>query len=58
MRGEDTEGSVLDPLIDPTPETTLLDVGAIQFALQSPLGIAVDVMTPGDLPRPPTLITR
>jgi Predicted nucleotidyltransferases len=50
MRGEDTEGSDLDLLIDPTPETTLLDVGAIQFALQSSLGIAVDVVTPGDLP--------
>ncbi len=50
MRGEDTEGSDLDLLIDPTPETTLLDVGAIQFALQSSLGISVDVVTPGDLP--------
>jgi len=50
MRGEDTEGSDLDLLIDPTPETTLLDMGAIQFALQSALGIAVDVVTPGDLP--------
>ena len=50
LRGEDTEGSDLDLLIDPTPETTLLEVGAIQFALQSSLGIAVDVVTPGDLP--------
>lgn len=50
MRGEDIEGSDLDLLIDPTPETTLLDVGAIQFAPQLSLGIAVDVVTPGDLP--------
>ncbi|KZC36760.1 MULTISPECIES: nucleotidyltransferase family protein [Rhodanobacter] len=50
MRGEDTEGSDLDLLIDPTPETTLLDMGAIQFVLQSSLGVVVDVVTPGDLP--------
>jgi predicted nucleotidyltransferase len=29
-RGSDTEESDLDILIDPTPETTLLDIGAIR----------------------------
>lgn len=50
MRGEERKGSDLDLLVDPLPGTTLLDLGAIQFALESSLGFAVDVVTPGDLP--------
>lgn len=38
-RGLDTEGSDLDILIDPTPETTLMDVAAIQVELQRLLGV-------------------
>jgi predicted nucleotidyltransferase len=50
-RGEDTETSDLDLLVDPLPGATLLDLGAIQVELEESLGISVDVLTPGDLPR-------
>ncbi len=48
--GDDTEDSDLDILIDPTPETTLMDVAAIQVELQRLLGVSVDVLTPRALP--------
>jgi predicted nucleotidyltransferase len=50
-RGEDTETSDLDLLVDPLPGATLLDLGAIQIELEDSLGISVDVLTPGDLPK-------
>lgn len=49
-RGTDTEGSDLDLLVDPLPETTLFDLGGLQAALEDLLGVPVDVRTPGDLP--------
>ena len=49
-RGEDVEGSDLDLLVEPTPETTLFDIGAIQHELNQLLGLKVDVLTPGALP--------
>jgi len=48
--GEDTEDSDLDLLIDPTPETTLFDIGAIRHELVQLLGVPVDVLTPKALP--------
>lgn len=48
--GKDTEDSDLDLLIDPTPETTLLDIGAIRHELLQLLGVPVDVLTPKALP--------
>lgn len=48
--GLDTEDSDLDILIDPTPETTLMDVAAIQVELERLLGVPVDVLTPRALP--------
>lgn len=48
--GNDTEESDLDILIDPTPNTTLLDIGAIRHELLLMLGIPVDVLTPKALP--------
>ena len=48
--GEDTEGSDLDLLIDPTPDTTLFDIGAIRHELLQLLGVPVDVLTPRALP--------
>ena len=48
--GLDQEGSDLDILIDPTPEITLFDIGAIRFKLKNLLGVAVDVLTPNGLP--------
>lgn len=50
LRGLDTDSSDLDILIDPTPETTLMDVAAIQVELQRLLGVSVDVLTPRALP--------
>ncbi|PKO86027.1 MAG: nucleotidyltransferase [Betaproteobacteria bacterium HGW-Betaproteobacteria-12] len=50
MHGDDTESSDLDILIDPTPETTLLDIGAIRHELLQLLGVPVDVVTPRALP--------
>lgn len=50
LHGHDTDESDLDLLIDPTSETTLMDVAAIQVELQNLLGISVDVLTPGALP--------
>jgi predicted nucleotidyltransferase len=49
-RGEDAEASDLDILVDPTPETTLLDIGSIRHELRQLLGIPVDVLTPRALP--------
>ena len=50
LRGEDTETSDLDILVDPTPGTTLLDIGAIRHELHRLLGVPVDVLTPNALP--------
>jgi predicted nucleotidyltransferase len=50
LRGQDVPGSDLDILIDPTPETTLFDVGAIRHELLVLLGVPVDVVTPNALP--------
>ena len=48
--GNDTEVSDLDILIDPTPETTLFDIGAIRHKLLQLLGVPVDAVTPKALP--------
>jgi predicted nucleotidyltransferase len=50
LRGHDIEGSDLDLLVEPTSETTLLDIGAIRHELRTLLGIEVDVLTPKALP--------
>lgn len=50
LSGQDTETSDLDLLIDPTPETTLFDIGAIRHELGRLLGVSVDVLTPNALP--------
>lgn len=50
LQGEDTDNSDLDILIDPTPETTLFDIGAIRHELGKLLGVQVDVLTPNALP--------
>jgi uncharacterized protein len=46
VRGEDLDGSDIDLLIDPTPQTTLFDIGAIRYELRKLLGVPVDVLTP------------
>jgi predicted nucleotidyltransferase len=50
LHGLDTDSSDLDLLIDPTSETTLMDVAAIQVELQRLLSVSVDVLTPRALP--------
>jgi uncharacterized protein len=50
LHGDDREGSDLDILVDPTPETTMFDIGAIRHELLQLLGIPVDVLTPNALP--------
>jgi predicted nucleotidyltransferase len=46
----DQEGSDLDLLVDPLPETTLFDLGGLQVELEELLGVRVDVRVPRDLP--------
>lgn len=50
LHGDDTDGSDLDLLVDPLPETTLFDLGGLQGELEDLLGVRVDVRTPGGLP--------
>ena len=50
LRNEDTEQSDLDILVEPTAETTLMDIGAIQIELSELLKISIDVLTPRALP--------
>lgn len=50
LHGLDTDDSDLDILVEPTAETTLMDVAAIQVELQRILGVPVDVLTPRALP--------
>jgi len=50
IHSDDSEGSDLDISIDPTPETTLLDIGAIRHELLQLLGVPVDMVTPNALP--------
>jgi len=50
LYGDDTEVSDLDLLVDPTPETTLMDIAKIQVEIAQLLNITVDVLTPKALP--------
>jgi len=50
LHGDDKDGSDLDLLVEPTSETTLMDIGAIRYELRQLLGIDVDVLTPKALP--------
>jgi len=51
LREEDTEESDLDLLVDPTPQTTLMDIAALQLEAEALLGVQVDVLTPKFLPQ-------
>ena len=51
LHGQDAEGSDFDLLVDPLPGTTLFDLGGLQDELEELLGIPVDLLTPGDLPK-------
>ena len=45
-RGDDSDGSDLDLLVEPFPDTSLLDVACIQVELEALLVLSVDVVTP------------
>jgi len=50
IRHEDTALSDLDILVDPLPNTSLLDIAKLQLSLEKQLGVHVDVLTPKALP--------
>jgi uncharacterized protein len=50
LRGEDGPESDLDLLVEPTAQTTMMDIGAIRHELKDLLGVEVDVLTPNGLP--------
>jgi predicted nucleotidyltransferase len=49
-QGLDDASSDLDILVDPTPQTSLFDIGAMRRELKQLLGVKVDVLTPNALP--------
>ena len=50
VRGEDTDGSDLDLLVDPLPDvTTLFDIVALKAEAETLLGVPVDVRTVADI---------
>ena len=50
VHGNDTEGSDLDILVEPTHATTMMDIAKIQLELSQLLPVNVDVLTPNGLP--------
>jgi predicted nucleotidyltransferase len=50
LHGDDTEDSDLDLLVDPTSQTTLMDIARIQLEIARLLNVSVDVLTPNALP--------
>ncbi len=50
VRDEDRETSDLDILVDPGADTSLFDIGAIQYEINLLLGVPIDILTPNALP--------
>jgi predicted nucleotidyltransferase len=50
VHGDDVDDSDLDLLVDPSPETSLLDIAKLQIQLEARVGIKVDLRTPKFLP--------
>lgn len=50
MRGEDSDGSDLDLLVDACEGATLFDLAAAEAEIETITGARVDLMTPGFLP--------
>ncbi len=50
VHGDDVDDSDLDILVDPSPETSLLDIAKLQTAIESTVGVKVDLRTPKFLP--------
>jgi predicted nucleotidyltransferase len=51
LHGNDQDGSDLDLLVDALPGATLFDLGGLQVELEDLLGVTVDLLTPGDIPK-------
>lgn len=49
-RGTNSAESDIDILVDPSPETTLFDLGGLHSDLEDLLNSRVDLVTPRDLP--------
>jgi predicted nucleotidyltransferase len=50
-RGDDTDGSDIDFLVDVLPGATLFDLGGLQYRLEEILGVKVDLILTDELPR-------
>jgi predicted nucleotidyltransferase len=50
LNGEDVEGSDLDLLVDPSPDTSLLDIAKLKIEIESTTGMKVDLLSPKFLP--------
>lgn len=51
-RNDDRVDSDLDLLVEPTDQTSLLDLGGVQAEVSELLGVRVQVLTPASLPEP------
>lgn len=50
LRGEDSDDSDLDILVDPAPRASLLDLAGLQIEIELRTGVKVDLLTPNSLP--------
>jgi hypothetical protein len=50
LRGEDSDDSDLDILVDPAPRASLLDLAGLQMEIEARTGVKVDLLTPNSLP--------
>jgi predicted nucleotidyltransferase len=50
VHGDDADDSDLDLLVDPSPQTSLLDIAKLQIEIEAEVGIKVDLRTPKFLP--------
>jgi hypothetical protein len=49
LRGEDTDDSDLDILVDPAPRASLLDMEQLPSEIEQVVGVKVDLRTPGEI---------
>ncbi len=51
VHGDDSEDSDLDLLANPSPDSSLLDIACIQVEIEALIGMPLDVVTLGFLPK-------
>jgi uncharacterized protein len=49
-RGQESQTSDIDVLVEPTERTSLMDLARLKIELEDLLGVKVDIATPGALP--------